>query len=170
MYASIALFALSGVFAAIDDGPKWLNDYHLARKQSASENKPLAVFVGSGREGWNKVSREGELAKDVQRLLSQKYVCVYINRMENEGWKLAHAFELTAGPGLIISNRAGQLQAFRHEGDLETADMERYLARYADPDRVVTQTETYPQRRVSNYYDPSNGNGAQSVGTVGRSC
>src|SRR5437868_6095413 len=64
MYTSVVLFALSGAVAAGDvvEAPSWLNDYSAARKQSASQQKPLAVVLASGNAGYNKLSRGGELS------------------------------------------------------------------------------------------------------------
>lgn len=178
MHTSLVLFALSGVFAptaALDRGPKWLDDYSLARTQCVSENKPLAVFIGSGKSGWNNVSKEGELDQDVRKLLAEQYICVYIDRTDTDGWRLAHAFEMTHGAGLIISSRKAQTQAFRHEGDLEAGDLGRFLKRFSDPNRVVSHTETYSQGRVSNYYNPDAASGSGGYqpsfsGGGGRSC
>lgn len=175
MHTSLVLFALSGVFgpgAVVDQGPKWLNDYNLARQRCLNENKPLAIFIGTGKQGWSHISKEHDLGTEAPKILAEMYVCLYIDRKETEGWKLAGAFEMTGGPGLIISNPQAQLQAFRHEGDLDTADLTRFLKRYSDPERVVAHTEVFTQNRVSNYYDPNQGGAApsQSSSGGGRSC
>lgn len=166
MCTSLVLFALSVFAPSAVTEPVWLNDYSLALKKGQNENKPLAVFIGSGKNGWDKVSKDGSLAKEVRQVLAENYVCVYLDLKENEGWRLAYAFEITEGSGLVISNRKGHLQAFRHQGDLEKSDLERYLRRYADPNREVRQTES--TNRVSNYYNPESGNAQPSY--FGRSC
>ena len=60
-------------------------------------------------------------------------------------------FELSGGTGLVISDRTGQLQAFRHEGALDGADLKAYLERYGAPERAVTATETHSASRTSLY-------------------
>jgi hypothetical protein len=44
----------------------------------------------------------------------------------------------------VISDSNGQVQAFRHEGNLRTEDLLRHLRRYADPQRIATATESNP--------------------------
>jgi hypothetical protein len=81
---------------------------------------------------------------------------VYVDTAQPEGKRLAAAFDLSGGPGLVLSNHAGDLQAFRHAGDLADADLARYLKRYTDPARVVRTTETNPPRYGSSsgsYYE-----------------
>ena len=156
MYTSVALVAMSGMLACseIPMEPSWLNEYGKARQVGEKEKKPLAVFIGAGKSGWNKVSQDGQLGKEVKQLLAQQYVCLYINTEETAGKRLAQQFEVPDGLGLVISNREGNLQAFRHEGDFSNQDLERYLTRFADPKRVTMQTETNPSSRVS-YYQPA---------------
>ena len=43
------------------EGPLWLDDYSRARKLGQNAQKPLAVFLGDGREGHGKVSQEDSL-------------------------------------------------------------------------------------------------------------
>jgi hypothetical protein len=183
MCITVVLTALSGMMAssALSTEPAWMTEYGKARQQGQKEEKPLAVFVGAGKTGWEQVSHEGKFAKEVKQLLAQKYVCVYVNRDDEAGQKLASAFEFADGPGLIISSRAGNLQAFRHEGNLGNEVLEEYLRRYADPARVTTQTETNPSARMS-YYSPASlqntapvqvqpaAGAPASFRSVGRSC
>jgi hypothetical protein len=138
MCTSLVLFALSGVFTpGITEGPQF-SDYSVGMRRSERENKPIAVFIGAGKSGWEKLSQEGKLSKSVCAKLSSDYVCVYIDASQEE--ELAAAFEVQ-GKGLIISNAGGRLQAFRHEGDLGNEDLEHYLGQYSDRERVVRHTE-----------------------------
>jgi hypothetical protein len=157
MYTSFVYFALAGVFAnaSIADEPLLHKNYSLARLQSVSVNKPLAVFIGSGERGWEEISKDGELDTDVRKILSANYVCVYVDLTRDAGRDLAGEFEVSAGPGLVISNREGTLQAFRHEGSLSKYDLGRYLKRYAAPNVVVQATETKappPRTNYTTYY------------------
>jgi hypothetical protein len=163
--------------SALATEPAWVTEYAKARQLGQSEEKPLAVFIGTGKSGWEQVTREGKFAKEVKQLLAQKYVCLYVNREDDAGKQLASAFEVADGPGLVISSRSGSVQAFRHEGNLENQSLESYLQRYAEPDRVTTQTETNPSRRISYYesfapvqVQSGAGFSGPSFRSVGRSC
>jgi hypothetical protein len=163
MYTSVLLFALSGFASSpAANDPGWLEDYAIARQQGHKNSKPLAVFVGAGKAGWEQVSQEGELGREVRRLLAESYVCVYLDTEKKSGQALAEALEIADGPGIVISNSGGNLQAFRHEGDLSNDTLATYLRRYADPDRVVRFTESNPGRRVS-YYAPEYSNPAPFI-------
>jgi hypothetical protein len=153
MYTSVTLVALSGLLAAapVSESPTWSTDYRLARKEGQNKHKPLAVFIGSGPKGWNQVSESGTLGKEIKKLLAEHYVCVYLDTSKRAGKTLAADFEMTEGAGIILSDGACRVQAFRHEGDLSTENLDRYLRRYADPERVARYTETNPEERTSYY-------------------
>jgi hypothetical protein len=155
MCFSVAWFALSGflAFSAIPEEPGWVRDYRKARQLGKEEEKPLAVFICSGKAGWEQVSKDGRLAPAVKRLLTNHYVCVYVNTDEEAGRRLATALEIPEGPGVVISSRSGDLQAFRHEGHLSNEALANHLQRFADPQREITATETNPPPRL-RYYQP----------------
>ena len=88
-----------------------------------------------------------------QGLLADNYVCLYVDTEHIAGRELAASFEM-GGPGLVISDGTGEVQAFRHEGDLSNNRLLKYLQRFSDPDRVVMVTETNPAPAVS-YYQPA---------------
>jgi hypothetical protein len=153
MYTTMLLFALTGLPAAdAAEGPAWLTDYGSAQKQGREEKKPLAVFFGSGKDGWSKVARNGKLGKEVEQLLADSYVCVYLDTDTAKGQKMAAAMEVESGKGLVLSDRGGVKMAFYHDGDLTTAKLTSYLKKYADPDVVVEWTETNPPATRSSYY------------------
>jgi hypothetical protein len=154
MYTSILLLALSGATPAMTtaDGPSWQQDYSAARRRAAREKKPLAVFLAPGKGSWDKIGRDGGLGEEARRLLAQNYVCVHVDTGKTEGQRLAEAFEMPEGLGIVVSDRTGDLQAFRHEGDLANRDLARYLQRYADPDRVVRATESNPGQPAGYSY------------------
>jgi hypothetical protein len=149
MYTSILLVALTGIAPSADEGkvPTWSQDYAAARKQSAQEKKPLAVFLAPGKGAYEKIGRDGGLGGEAQGLLTDKYVCVHIDTTTGKGREWAEAFEMPQGLGIVISDRTGDKQAFRHEGDLANADLVRYLQNYSDPNRVVEFTESNPGHR-----------------------
>lgn len=145
MYTSLWLLALVGFStnsSLLPVGPKWLDDYGVAHKLGQKERKPLAVFVASGSEGWNQLSREGSFDKEIEGLLTAHYVCVYLDTNNQEKRKLVSRFDFEGGRGLIISDRTGSKQALHYEGKLTNEDLARSLKKYADPDRTVEKTDT----------------------------
>jgi hypothetical protein len=144
MYTS-TLVALAAYLASASlESPSWHRDYGSAQKLGRQGSKPLAVFIGSGKAGWNQLSREGQLARDANHLLAKNYICVYVDANGEAGKQLAAEFRVSRGPGLIISDSTGNYQAFFHRGDLPNEKISVYLSRYADPNRVVRATETNP--------------------------
>src|SRR5262249_1186115 len=136
MYTSVMLVTLTSLLVhgeLVPERPAWLNDYSLAAQRALAHQKPLAVFIGSGQSGWDDLSKERALGKQVKEILSREYVCVYLDTTRDEARSLAKAFAITSGAGLILSDRSGKVQAFRHEGDLESTELPNYLNRYADP-------------------------------------
>ena len=163
MNPSIALITLWGALSAAP-APKWEKDYRAARTVTARVQKPMAVFVASGKDGWKKFVTDGRLDAESKKLLSEQYVVVYVDRNTTSGRKTADSLGFTELPGLVLSDRTGDLQAFRHEGELSVADLARFLTRYADPGHVVYTTEsnggqvvTYQPITPANYYAPGFG-------------
>lgn len=157
MHTSIAVLALWGAIAPQINrlAVNFEQDYGQARLLAAREHKPICVFVGQGADGWKRLVREGELSGEVRSALLQKYVPVYINQETAAGQQLAAAFSLTGKTGLIISDRTGGLMAFRHEGELAAEDLARHLARYGDPNLVITTTVGAPvQQQQAPAYAP----------------
>ena len=181
MYTPTIVFAFIGLFSL--DQPQWVKDYSLARQHGKEQRKPLAVFVASGKTGWDKISQEGQLDKEVHKILAAHYVCVYVDADKAPGERLANAFELTDRLGLVISDGTGALQAFWHAGGLANEDLVKYLLRYADPQRVTRRTETTSPNgiraieqapeatiRQAGYYSPPSGYYPAHEGGGGRSC
>jgi hypothetical protein len=164
----VALASLVASYAP--DSLSWHADYGSAKCLGTEEARPLAVFIGSGKAGWNQVSRDGPLGNEVKQLLAEKYICVYINTDLEAGKQLALNFDVHEGSGLIISDHTGNYQAFRHSGNLPSDQLVRYLDRYADPERIVRTTETNASEQPSSasYYGPLSYYPAFSGG--GRSC
>jgi hypothetical protein len=151
MYTSILCFALSAGLApngeAIPVNPSWRNDYPLALKEGRRARRPLAIFVGSGPDGWDSLSKDGSLDKEARQLLEHNYVCVYLDSDTVEGRRLADQLELTRGRGVILSDVTGEKQAFWHAGPLSNENLNHYLRKYSDPERLVQSTETVPEAR-----------------------
>jgi hypothetical protein len=145
MYTSLLLFALSAYSAQptfISPGPRWYEDYGIAYQCGQKEKKPLAVFVAKGPDGWDRLSREGRLGKEIEQILRSNYVCVYLDASKEKNQRLASSFDLAENRGLILSDRTGSKQAFRAEAKLSNEDLARSLKKFADPDVAVTVTET----------------------------
>lgn len=144
----------------------WERDYRQARQLGERLQKPLAVVVGSGAEGWTRLAREGKFDSSVNKLLADGFVRVYIDVNTESGRKLADAFGLSSKCGLVISDRTGDLQAFWHNGDLTLSDLNRLLNKYGSTSFVVRTTETYAPAApladayvqpasYQNYYQPA---------------
>ena len=145
MYTSGLLLALVGLFpSSIRQEPTWLDDYAQAFRQCGQLEKPLAVFIGSGPKGWNRLSKDGQLSAETKEVLAKNYVCVYLDTNRDGGQELATAFEMPRHLGIVISDSRGRVQAFRHEGDMQTQVLMRNLRHYADPQRIVALTESNP--------------------------
>ncbi len=147
MYTSTLLVALLSVPGAVDT-PTWATSYSAACKECETAKKPLAVFLGTGKTGYDRVARDGGLSTECRKQLASGYVCVFIDTSTESGRRLAGEFEMPSGQGIVISDRGGAVQAFRHEGDLTNADLNAYLERYASGTAVST-TETIDSARTS---------------------
>jgi hypothetical protein len=155
---ALALVAAAPV-VGFAQSPTWQTDYSAAQKKAADQQRPLAVVFGQGVNGWQQLA--GSQAADANRTLADKYVCCYVDTATPEGLALARKFELTVSVGVTLSDRTGNLQAFWHEGTLSADVLAGYLAKYADPQRAVTTTDTNPPIRAISYY-PSGSNGFSS--------
>jgi hypothetical protein len=142
MHTMIAIVALAGSLASanIPEQPKWEKSYFDARTWAMERQKPLAVFIGSGVSGWEKVAKEGGFDPKVYQLLKDKYVCVYIDIDTETGKALAKQFAVDK-KGLVISDKAGTTQAFHHSGDLSKELLAKAVERYSEVN-VAQSTES----------------------------
>ena len=140
VYHSVVLMAVVGFFTSLGE-PSWVKDYEAARKLGKAASKPLAVVIGHGRAGWDKLSEEGRLDREARSLLAANYVCVYVDTEHIAGQKLADELDIRHDVGLVISDQSGRHQAFRHDGELSKQALAKHLRRYGDPDRVFRYTE-----------------------------
>ena len=152
MNTSILTVVLTSALLAGQSGsPTWNHSYSHAQKLGASQRKPLFVVVGSGADGWKQVVRDGAPSQELTQILSQRYVCVYLDVNDPSGKALAESFGITGRTGLIISDRAGETQAFWHQGNLTNDAVVHYLHKYSDPGLTVQGTETVNTVRSSYY-------------------
>jgi len=156
MHTSLIVVALMAP-AEVPDATatlKWQDSYGTARQMGKRESKPLAVFIGNGPSGWKKVAEEGALSEQAKQTLADGYVCLYVDRTRPGGRQLAESFEVSEGPGLVLSSRDGAGQAFFHAGSLSAGDLESRLAKYGSAE-AITRTEVFADSRVSYAYDPA---------------
>jgi len=105
------------------------------------QKKPLAVFIGAGRDGYSQVMGEGTLDGQINGMLAKGYVCLYADVNTESGKALAGALEIGQKSGLVISDAAGRFQAFSHEGNMKPSELASTLVRFAEADRPVVATE-----------------------------
>ncbi len=133
---------------------KWQDSYSTARQMGRQQGKPLAVFIGNGPTGWKKVVEEDKLSVKATRVLTEGYICLYVDRTQPGGERLAESFDVPSGPGLVLSSRDGEGQAFFHAGKLTVGNVEERLVKYSGM-RAITRTEMLVDPRVSYAYDPT---------------
>jgi hypothetical protein len=144
--------------------PSWRSDYALAVKEGQRSKRPLAIFVGPGAEGWDRLSKDGGLDKEARELLQGHYVCVYLDSSKEHDRQIVDQLELSSGRGVVLSDSTGEKQAFWHAGTLSNEQLNHYLRKYSDQQRAVTKTETVAVARPQGpptysappaYYEPS---------------
>lgn len=138
MFTALASFALAATPAA---APSWESDYRQACAVAARESKPLAVVLGKGEAGWDALVSDTTLGAVMPAAARTAYVWHYVDTTTDAGRKLARDFR-TDGPALILSDRSGDVQAYRHQGRIGSDSLKTVLTRYADPAREVRRTET----------------------------
>ncbi|MGL4419629.1 MAG: hypothetical protein ACRCZF_03095 [Gemmataceae bacterium] len=129
-FAAVACLSLMSMAAP---QPLWQADYAQAKEQAVRLNKPVAVFIAHGKNGYDAVLAEGKLAASELATLQANYVCVYVDTDTPQGQTLASSFEMTQG--VVLSDRGANKQALRHEGPVAHVQLETYLS------TVATSTE-----------------------------
>jgi hypothetical protein len=159
MNTSILAAAVAGLLMAGQNAtPTWQKDYRQAQQQVAAQKKPLVVVFGAGPQGWSKVVSEASPSVEAKQLMSNDYVCVYVDTASPSGKELAQQFGITGNVGLVISDRSGANQAFWHQGDLSNQSLVRYLQKFAAPQMTLQATETVNSVQTS-FYPPSSNSG-----------
>lgn len=143
MYATMAIVALTAGLTSgkLTPTPVWLDDYRAAQTRVSEAHKPMIVFVASGKEGWESVLRDGKLTESANKLLAEKFVCVYANTNTTRGRNLADALQV-GNKGLVITDKTGQYQSYSLAGDLTGNELVRVLEQKADDKKEVKKTET----------------------------
>jgi hypothetical protein len=109
----------------------WQQNYTEAQRIAAQDNKAVAVFLTKGEGGLSDLI-QGGLSLQAQELLKSKFAAVMVDSTTPEGQRLAKAFQMPAGRGLILSDRGGNLQAFWFQGSLSGQELLRNLERYGN--------------------------------------
>jgi len=144
------LFALV-VPSTLMPSPSWHHDYAQALTRAQAEKKPVAVFIGSGANGWKTSCQEGELSVEVRRLLADHYVCVYIDTERPAQQSVARSFEAGQAPLVVLSSHNGAYQAYRHSGKFANAGLAQALQRHASEDILEVHEERAVIRSVADF-------------------
>ena len=151
MYTSLLTIGLLvAPVSDAQDGPVWLTSYSSGLEQGQKQGKPVAVFVGSGAQGQAAPVKEGQFSADALKILSHRYVCVYLDRSQSANQRLVRDLGITVA-GLVISDRTGNLQAFHQDGAISQSDLTGRLRHF-----VVSSTVSNTESRLS-FYNGSNG-------------
>src|SRR5207249_9666773 len=99
MHTSVGLLALAGYLVAPSAAPDslWMTDYGAAQKRAIQQQKPLAVVIGSGQNGFHRLPKEGNLKSDVRSTLAANYVCLYVDASRSETQRLVKDFAIHSG-------------------------------------------------------------------------
>jgi hypothetical protein len=136
--------------------PNWQKDYATAMTAAVAQQKPMAVFIGQGEDGFKKVAG-GQLPAEAGQVLSSQYVSLYVNTDTAAGKALAGEFEMSAG--LVISTRGGAKQALRLPGTVNGTDLTGVLTTLGSTTTVTTGTVvpasyTVPSAPLATYGAP----------------
>ena len=126
------------VTAAAPTAPSFQSSYARAVTLASEQHKPVAVFIGAGEAGYAKLVADGSLPAEATKTLQSQYVCLYVDTTTASGLELAGQFKMSEG--LVISDRTGGVQAFRHIGTITAADLTTTVRTFADPGVVVNTT------------------------------
>ena len=112
MHTSLIMVALLGP-GELAETPtartlKWQDSYSTARQMGRQERKPLAVFIGNGPTGWKKVVDEGNLSEKATRVLTEGYICLYVDRTRDGGESLA---TIAGDAGIGVNTLKRRLEA-----------------------------------------------------------
>jgi hypothetical protein len=123
--------------------PAWQHDYRQARELGGREHKPLVVVIGSGKTPWANLAQAAEQDDSINQTLRSSYVCLFVDTDTTEGQRLAQSFEMS-GPGVVISDRTGDYQAYRQAGEVPAAQLARALADHTDDAYVARKLAPPP--------------------------
>jgi hypothetical protein len=151
-----ALFAALVPAHATTLAPSWINDYRLARELGSREHKPLVVVIGSGKSDWANLAKPAELDGSINETLRSSYVCLFVDTDTTAGQQLARSFEMS-GPGIVISTRSGEIEAYRKAGEVPANQLAKELVNHTDDNYVARKLAPPPAPVQPVYYQPTFG-------------
>jgi hypothetical protein len=140
------MWTISCIYALVLPGtlnpsPSWHHDYAQALTHAGAGKRPVAVFIGSGVDGWKTACNEGALSLEVRRLLASHYVCVYVDAGNSAQESVARSFEAGELPLVVLSSHDRANQAYRHSGKSANASLAQALQRHALEDILEVHEE-----------------------------
>ncbi|VTS00204.1 thioredoxin domain-containing protein [Tuwongella immobilis] len=143
MTTSLTLVLVSMLSPSATPTISWQSDFATAQAMAREQHKPLAVFF-TPTVGVEQVKLGAAFSANVYETLASDYVCLVVNVDTPAGKALLPMFRMPSTGGIVVSERSGDFQAFRHEGDLIVSAFEARLVKYAAADYVYTATESNP--------------------------
>jgi hypothetical protein len=149
MYTSVAWLALAGFFngpaaPSYRTEPVWMKDYSAAQMAGKAQKRPVAVFIGSGGKGYEKLVQDGPLNSETRKVLQENYICVHLDTSNSKAKELASVLAITQSQGLVVSDRSGQYQAFHCNGSIPQEELLGKLIQVAQAEEGVQTTDVYP--------------------------
>lgn len=135
----LAAFALTGVLTPVAaPAPSVQTDYARALKLAATEQKPMAVLIGTG-DSFAKLLSDASLTAETKKAIGEKFVCVSVNIDTPAGKELAEQFQMNSG--LVISTTGGAYQSVRQAGTVSATDFAKHTGTLTSAP-VATATPT----------------------------
>jgi hypothetical protein len=125
-------FTFLAIAAGLDLGsnhPKLQPDYAQAMSRASEEHKPMAVFIGHGADKFKQMLDTGVISAEAAKILSNSYVCVYLDTDTASGKAMASKLDMKEG--LVISSPGGDLQAYRYSGTVPGSTLTKEVSVYA---------------------------------------
>jgi hypothetical protein len=94
------------------------------------------------------LARVSEQDATINETLRNKYVCLFVDTDNTPGQQLAQLFKMS-GPGVVISDRTGEYQAYRHAGEMSAPELATTLTQHTDDVYVSRKLSPPPAAPVS---------------------
>lgn len=136
---SLAVVAMSGLLASgTPSSPNfWQTDYRTALTQAMEQQKPIVVVFHKG--GAAELFRENAVPTEALKAIKQSYISLSVDSRTAEGQQLVELFRIEEG--LVISDKTGQFQALRYEGNPVAPEAIASITRYASISTKPVTTE-----------------------------
>ncbi len=147
--STIAFLALANGMDLESNHPKLQSDYYQAMSRASDESKPMAVFIGQGADTFKRMLADGLISAEATKVLTAKYICVYLDTDTESGKELSGRFDMKVG--LVISGPGGSLQAYRHSGPVTTDALTRELTHYSSVGQPTTTVTAGASTTLVNF-------------------